>query len=110
MTGNLGRRKAYWTLALVFDSTLPFLSLQPNHCSRTPALTGRGEHREPRSVEREVRGHSGWNPGILLPGPNHLWNRVSHMAASAAHRCLTCLARRQLSIEEADDLGIHHLV
>src|SRR6266576_3401510 len=39
-----------------------------------------------------------------------VWNRVSHMTASAAHRCLACSARRQLSIEEADDLGVHHLV
>src|SRR5207247_6441038 len=67
--------------------------------------------RSPRTpLEREVRGHRGWNPGIHLPGPNHLENRVSHMSASAARCCLPCLARRQLSIEEPDDLGIHHLV
>src|SRR4029450_10978247 len=32
------------------------------------------------------------------------------MTVSAAHLCLTCLARRQFSIEEPDDLRIHHLV
>src|SRR6266571_3379056 len=57
----------------------------------------------PGPLEREVRGHSGWNPGVLLSGPNHLWSRVSHMTAEAEHRCLACLAQRQLSIEEPDD-------
>src|SRR3989454_6911094 len=39
MIGNLGRRKAYWTLPSVFDSTLSFTSLQPN---------ARGERRAKR--------------------------------------------------------------
>jgi len=56
----------------------------------TAALSGRASTANPGSLERDVRGHSGWNPGVPLPGPNHLWSRVSHMTVSGAHRCLTC--------------------
>ena len=55
-------------------------------CS-TPSA-GRGETAIPGPLEREFRGHSDGNRVNLLPGPSHLWNRLSHMAASASHRCL----------------------
>ena len=41
MIGNLGRRKAYWTLPPMFDSTLSFTSLQPNAQHQPRALARR---------------------------------------------------------------------
>src|SRR5213594_643189 len=96
MIGNLGRRKAYWTLALVFDSTPPFISSAAERwrsaasraCSPWLSPGGCGAARR---LERLVR-----QPALSADGSR----RVEHPTKCFVDRIVRRKSRRDFRVEQ----------